>query len=149
MQWQRQNDAHHHCRPWGITPFTVAILCLFLSACASTQQQNIRQSSVGAIPQLGKAADNLALSHPQLNETIPAQPLISDSDSANFLVGQMALNNRELTVAADYFTRTLASDKTNPDLLQRSFWTLYQTSHFMEWLFVVLIILKYRPLLAK
>ena len=132
MQWQRRNDAHHPCRRAGIAPSLTAILCLFLSACASNEQSAPADVSQNAPQQPVVSAPDPDLSYPRLNETVPADALETDSDAANYLVGQQALSDRDLLIAADYFTRTLAGDKTNPDLLQRSFLTLYQTGQIDE-----------------
>lgn len=132
MQWQRQHDASHHCRQQGTALFAIAVLCLFLSACSPTTLQTSQRTNIAAAFPLGNSAANLPLSKPQLNETILSEPLALGGDAANYLVGHMALSNREVAVAADYFTRTLATDKSNPDLLQRSFLTLFQTGQIDE-----------------
>ena len=111
----------------GFMPASLIALCLVISGCSTSSIDTVSQSN----PASSQQADD-SLSPPQLEQFVPGPALSTDSDAANYLIGHTALTLRDLNVAADYFTRTLAGDKTNPDLLQRSFLTLYQTGQIDE-----------------
>ena len=100
------------------------LFAFWLSACQTTSPPPIsgQNSAVGSSD----------LSTPQLEQLIDAPPLGNDSLTGTFLVGHVALADRKLDIAADYFTRALSREPANPDLLQRSFLALYQTGQIDE-----------------
>lgn len=69
---------------------------------------------------------------PQFDQAASSAPMEQDTEAGSFLAGNYALHTSEISIAADYFTRTLAHDKTNVDLLRRSFLTLYETGQIDE-----------------
>ena len=94
----------HPGRPAPRPTAIVALAALWLAACPQNKPPQVAQAAPEPMPALVKA-----------------EPVEIDSPLGSFLAGQLARRDNDMDAAARYFSRALAEDPDNLDLLRQAF----------------------------